>query len=120
GRYITGVGEERFVGQSMVTAGAVNNGPRVGPVLISEIMYHPPAIYANGAYWNSLEHEYIELFNAGASTVNLGDFWKLTGDVSFEFPAGTSLAPGGYLLVVNFDPAMAPGRLQEFRTYYGL
>ena len=30
--------------------------------------------------------------------------WRLTGGIEFEFPAGASLAPGGYALVVGFDP----------------
>ena len=48
-------------------------------------------------------HEFIELHNTGTAAVDLGG-WALTNGVSVTFPAGTLLAPGGYLLVAE-DPA---------------
>src|SRR5205823_9579512 len=41
-RYLNSVGEEQFPSQISSTLGAANSGPRVGPVVISEIQYHPP------------------------------------------------------------------------------
>ncbi|HEY0548585.1 MAG TPA: Ig-like domain-containing protein, partial [Verrucomicrobiae bacterium] len=58
-------------------------------VVISEIMYHPSSE-------NVLE-EYIELFNKGATTVNLNG-WKFSAGVSFTF-SNASIPPNGYLVV---------------------
>ena len=64
------------------------------PVAISEIMYRP-APRADG---KSLE--YIELFNSGAVPYDLSRF-RLGGDVHYDFPAGTKMAPGAFLLVAR-------------------
>jgi hypothetical protein len=58
-------------------------------VVISEIMYHPSSE-------NPLE-EYIELFNRGASPVNLQG-WHFSDGVEFAFPS-VSIPAGGYLVV---------------------
>ena len=42
GRYVTSDGLEHFVTQKANTLGAANAGPKVGPVVINEIMYAPP------------------------------------------------------------------------------
>src|SRR5207244_3250066 len=41
GRYVNSVGEEQFPAQLSNTLGYANSGPRVGPLVITEIMYHP-------------------------------------------------------------------------------
>jgi hypothetical protein len=46
--------------------------------------------------------EFIELYNAGSSVVNLSS-WSIDKGVNFTFPAGGTLDPGGYL-VVSEDP----------------
>lgn len=100
-------------------AGAANASPMVGPVIVNEIMYHPPG-GAGGS------DEYIELFNNSGTAVNLFDpaypsnRWKLGGGVEYAFPSGVSLAAGSYLLVVDFDPALDPAALAAFRTRYGI
>jgi hypothetical protein len=61
-----------------------------GPVVINEIMYHPP---------RDLEQlQYIELFNAGKSERDLSG-WSFSKGVKFVFPAKTKLEAGGYLVV---------------------
>lgn len=126
GRYITSIGEERFVSQSTATLGAANAGPIVGPVVISELMYRPQEVLANGAYWDNSEDEYIELRNITAAPVNLFDparptnTWKLDKGVGFQFPVNTTIAPNGYLLVVNFNPATETAQLAAFRAKYGI
>ena len=78
-------------------------------VLLSEIMYHPverPAFDSNGVPVLDLSedvHEFVELYNAGTSTVNLLG-WHLAGGIGYDFPAGATLAPGGFLVVAK-DPA---------------
>ena len=59
GRYVTSDGVEHFVTQHRSTLGAANAGPKVGPVVINEIMYAPPGFGSNA---DTLD-EYIELRN---------------------------------------------------------
>ena len=56
-------------------------------------------------YTESAE-EWIELYNRDAArTVDLSH-WRLTDAVEFEFPAGTSLGPGEYLVIAGNADAM--------------
>ncbi len=103
-------------------AGATNPlPPRIGPVVISEIMYHPPDIGTN----DNVVDEFIELRNLSASAVSLfhanypTNTWRLRDAVKFDFPQNVSLAAGAALLVVSFDPANAT-QLAAFRSRYGL
>ena len=97
--------------------GLSNAYPKVGPIVMSEIMYHP----AN----NSPVEEYIELHNTSASAVRLYDHafpsnvWRFRDAVDFDFPAGTIVPPGGYLIVVSFDPSNNPAALSQFQSRYG-
>src|SRR5204863_8003029 len=56
-------------------------------------------------------HEYVELYNTGGAPVSLAG-WKLTGGVSFTFPANASIAAGQYLVV-----AKEPARLLAVASY---
>ena len=102
--------------------GASNAYPIVGPVLITEIMYHPPDLA--GAQDN-VGDEYVELHNPTANAVALYDpayptnTWRLRDAVDFDFPPNTVIAPGGYLIVVSFDPATNAPALALFRSHYG-
>src|SRR5262249_19134787 len=54
--------------QFRMGTGLSNSYPKVGPVVISEIMYHPPDIIVSGVSTNdNVVDEFIELHNAGAS-----------------------------------------------------
>ncbi|MBN1675798.1 MAG: lamin tail domain-containing protein [Kiritimatiellae bacterium] len=110
GRYIKSDGDADFVTQDTAnTLGAANAAPKVGPVVINEILYHPAA----GG------DEFIELLNIHHSTVKLYDetnpsnTWRLSAAVDYAFPPGTELAPGEYALVVATNPA-------TFRSTYGI
>ena len=102
--------------------GLANPYPKVGPVVISRIMYHPPDIGTND---NTLD-EYLELKNITGATVPLFDpaaatnTWRLRDAVDFNFPPGVSLPAGGQLVLVSFDPVNNPGQLAAFRGLYGL
>jgi hypothetical protein len=97
--------------------------PLIGPVVITEIMYRPPDVLANGTYWNNSEDEFIELRNDRA-TVNLRPAYRPTGGnwtrPSSSLSRRAPVFRGGYVLVVNFDPATAPAQLAAFRSKYGL
>jgi len=109
GRYSNlGANTFDFVPMSAATPQASNAYPKVGPVVISEIMYHPDWP-AGGAFANN-EYEYIELYNITASDVTLYDFaedepWKFTAGIDYTFPgpsnAVTIPAGGSILLVKN-------------------
>jgi len=101
--------------------GAPNTGPRVGPVVISEIMYHPLPTGTN----EDPNAEFIELHNLSGGPVPLYDplhttnGWRLRDAVSFQFNASHTVPAGGYLLVVGFDPATNGAALTAFRARYG-
>ena len=112
--------------QRATSFGLANAGPGVGPVVISEIMFHPPEVPANGAVWDNAEDEFIELHNRTDAPVPLYDAnhpantWTLKDAVTFSFPTNVTLAARGYLLVVSFDPAADAAQLAAFRSRYGL
>lgn len=90
-----------------VTTTAEPLGPssrRTG-LVISEIMYHPPA-RADGR-----KLEFIELFNSNPVWEDLSGY-RLSGDVDYTFPAGTVLAGGGFLVVAR-EP-------EDVRSVYGI
>ena len=103
-----------------------NSAPKIGPVVISEIMYHPPDILANGAYWDAPELEFIELRNVTDQAISLFDTsspsntWQLRSSKDFAFSPQVTLAANGSLLVVNFDPARDPAQLAAFKARYPL
>jgi len=108
GRWPDGMGQ--VVPMTANTLGATNSGPIIGSVIITEIMYHPAGVQPG--------HEFIEILNSGASTVNLEN-WTLRGGVDFDFTSAHILLAGDALLLVNFDPADAPVT-SAFRTAYGI
>ncbi len=126
GRHLTQAGEERYVLQAAASLGAPNAGPAFGPVVLSEIMYHPPDVWANGAWWDAPEDEYVELLNLAPQPVPFFDpdlptnAWRLAGGVKFTFPTNLTLAGGERVLVVGFDPRTNSAQLAAFRARYGL
>ena len=122
GRHTISTGEEEFVAQIANTLGGTNAGPRVGPVVMTEIMFHPPD---SGTNENFLA-EFIELQNITATNVALFDpnvptnTWRLRNAVDFDFPTNLTLPAGGRLLVVGFNPVNDPASLVAFRAAYPL
>ena len=119
---VTSDGLEHFVTQKANTLGTANARPKVGPVVINEIMYAPPPL---GLDADTMD-EYIELRNITSQPAPLFDplhttnTWQFQGAVQFPFPLGTTMAPWSYLLVVPFDPANDPVMLNWFRGRYGV
>ncbi|MFP6905123.1 MAG: lamin tail domain-containing protein, partial [Verrucomicrobiota bacterium] len=102
------------------TPGSANGLPPQPPLVISEIMYHPPPTPSHPA--DNTFHEFIELYNPGAQTVSLetdAGPWRIDGGVSFTFPAGTSVSAGEYLLLVQFSP-MNTSERTSFLNHYTL
>lgn len=100
GRYVDSAGGAQLVPLFEPTPGQSNADPVVGPVVITEIMYHTefPG-----------DTEYVELLNTGSTVVTLYDSarqapWRLTsGGIEFLLPDDpvVSLAPHAYLLLVK-------------------
>ena len=110
GRHVNGTGEEHFVAQKSPTLGSANSGPRVGPLVFTEVMYRPP----------NDSDEYVEIANISDKAVDLFDpenpanTWKVKG-LNFDFPPGITLEPKEVVLVLD---AAAP--VDSFRTAHGL
>ncbi|HWQ91324.1 MAG TPA: lamin tail domain-containing protein, partial [Clostridia bacterium] len=108
GRYTNSVGDVHFPAQITTTLPGANSGPRIGPVVINEIHYHP----APGG------DAFVEIKNITGQTVRLYDplfptnTWRLNG-AGFQFPNNSQLAPDGLALIVGIDPAV-------FRSKYGV
>jgi len=131
GRYVDSQTNTHFVLQSTITLSTTNAYPRLGPIVISEIMYHPPDLPGGGD--NDID-EFIELQNITGATVPLyctftnepgygaaalSNTWQLRNAVDFDFPTNTTLAANARLLVVGFDPTNAT-QLAAFRSRYNV
>ncbi len=102
--------------------GCDNTTARVGPVIITEINYHPAdpsaAALALDPTLSSSDLEYIEIYNPTSEPVDLSN-WRIRGGISFDFFAGEMLAPGETVLVIDLDPSL-PTENDAFRVNYGL
>jgi hypothetical protein len=84
------------VPMSATTLGASNAEPRVGPLVISEIMYHPK---------NNVD-DYIEIANISGQEVLLYDpehpknTWKVDG-IDFSFPESLSIKSNERVVVMS-------------------
>ena len=99
GRVLNEIGEEFYPLQINATIGQANSGPRIGPVVINEVHYHP---VPGGC-------EFIELLNTATTNVPLfstafpTNTWQIKG-VGFTFPTNITLEPNGLLLVTATNP----------------
>ncbi len=113
GRYYKpSTGNYNFVPMSENTPDSANAYPKVGPIVISEIMYNP-SWPVGGSYTND-QYEYVELHNISSEPVSLYHFdktqpWKFTDGIDFTFPEDmpVTIPAGGYLLVVKDPEAFA-------------
>jgi hypothetical protein len=104
GRYRKSTGSYNFVALQTPTPGGANSYPKVGPVVINEIMYHPDTVD---------DAEYVELLNISSSSVTLydelvGEPWRFVDDpdnpgLDFRFPADSPVVikAGEYLVLVK-------------------
>ena len=108
GRYPDG---ERYWLKMTPSPGSANGNP-VQHIVIDEIMYHPA---------NDTDQEYIELFNFTADLIYLENSegpWRLDGAVDYTFESNTSIAAGGRIIIVGFDPTADTAQLNAFTTAY--
>jgi len=102
GRYEKSTATFNFVAMSSNTPGNENSDPKVGPIVINEIMYNP----ASG----ESDEEYIELHNVTSSPVTLQTYdniygtyvpWLIEDAVEYTFPLGTTIPANGYLIIAR-------------------
>lgn len=93
-------------GSTTNTGGSTSNtggSAPAGAIVINEIQAHSP--------------EWLEIGNNSAAAIDLSDYGVCDEDVSgacetasaMRFPAGTSLAPGAYLIVITDQTDPTPG-----------
>ena len=99
------------------TPGAPNSFAFHDEVVISEIMYNPPALPAGAGFSAAVENsdnQWIEIANRSGAPIPL-DGWAFNDGISFTFPPGTSLAAGEHACVarnaVEFAAAFPTARL---------
>lgn len=95
------------------------NHPPAGHVIISELMYHPPAVA--GIPEADTAGEFVELWNPTSEDVLLmGEAgpWRLSGP-AYLFPTGTVIHAGECLVVVGFDATQDATSLAAFQRLYG-
>jgi hypothetical protein len=107
-----------FVPMSADTMGSANAYPKIGPVVITEIMYHPDWP-TSGNYAND-EYEYIELRNTSGAAVTLYDSvenapWKFTSGIDYTFP-GIVTIPDGNRIIVAKNPTAFSWRYPSVST----
>lgn len=109
GVFLRSDGRADFTELRALTPGAANALPRVGPVVLSEVLFAPAPGKA----------EFVELANLTGSPVPLFDparptnTWRLDGVGAFVFPTGTVIEACSTLVVCSTNPA-------AFRAQYGL
>ncbi|MGL1885022.1 MAG: lamin tail domain-containing protein [Reichenbachiella sp.] len=110
GWYVNSQEEKELVALEEMTFGEENAGPKVGPIIFSEINYHP-------SFGN---YEFVKLENISDAKVDLFDnqntanTWQIEG-VDFVFPTDVSLSAGEVVYVIE-----AGVDIEEFRSWNDL
>ncbi len=110
GTHTTSTNETFFVALESQTFGAINDNPKIGPVIFNTIMYHPSEGLA----------EYLELKNISDQSIsfngpnNESSTWKIEG-IGFQFPRDITIAPGASLYIIETDIMS-----ENFRSTYGV
>ena len=115
----------RLIPQGRDTLGCGNTHGRVGPLVISEVQYHPglPSADALATYpaINSDDLEFVEIHNPTAATVDLTE-WRLRGGVDFEFDPTATIAADETIVILSFNPDNPDNvdRAEAVRIHYGI
>ena len=121
GRLPNGTG--RLTRLAETSFGSANGEAEVGPLVISEVNYHPEdpssVALAIDPTLTDNDLEYIEIANPTAATIDLTN-WRIRGEADFDFAPGTSLSAGEAIVVVSFDPVVDTVKLNAFRAQYGI
>ena len=123
GRVPNGAG--RLAPLANQSLGFVNGAARIGPLILSEVNYHPddpsPAALAIDPTMGDNDLEFVEIHNPTDAAIDLFD-WRIRGEVDFDFATGNAIEAGATLVVVPFDPHDPANfdRRDAFRIHYGI
>jgi hypothetical protein len=93
----------------------LNTGEDLSGLKITEIHYHPLA----DQDINGSEFEFVELKNAGSSSVPLAGAYFVKG-IDYRFPDGASVVPGGFVVLAsNSSMFLKRYGFAPFGEYYG-
>lgn len=111
GQFVKTLGGTDFVAMSQNTPNAPNAYPKVGPIILTEIMYNP------GSNVGDQDCEYLELMNISNAAVRTASLvstyispessfeewvpWAITDGVNYTFPGDLVIQPGQRFLLVN-------------------
>ena len=104
-----GVGNPGSKTEFRTGTGASNSLPRLGPVVINEIMYDPPET-------GSCTNEFVELYNITGADVDLSG-WDLPGAGDYTFPSTTVIQADNFLVVLDTNTAISAA---VFRAQHGI
>ena len=108
-----------------LSLGDTNGAARVGPIVISEVNYHPQDPSEAALQIDPLleddDLEFVEILNPTDQTLDLTN-WRIRKGIDFDFADDTLIRPRQALVVVSFDPSNPANtnRLAAFRMHYGL
>ncbi len=125
-----GVDDALSIPEFRTGTGKTNPFPRVGPIVVNEIMFAPAItsyINSNGSPITAQNpaEEFIELRNISPTNTLMYDplyptnRWKLQTAISFNFPL-TNIPPNGFVLIVGFDPYTNYTALTNFRSRFNV
>lgn len=80
-------------------------------LIISEIHYRPVPVEGQ-----SVDYEFIELYNRGSSSIALGGF-QISKGVVYTFTNGTQISPGEFILLVKDITKYAELNCQKFQWW---
>lgn len=118
-------GTGRLTPADHATFGSENSGARVGPVILSEVNYHPGApsssALAIAPHLDRSDLEFVEIHNTSPQPVDLTE-WRLRGGVDYNFEEGLEITGNGTIIVVRFNPEKPENavRTAAFRAHYDL
>jgi len=96
---------KNLTGNTNITANFIKGSTSTQSIVINEINYNSPDGQESG--------DWVELYNPNGSTVNIsGWYFEDEGGSFFGIPAGTTLSPGEYLVLVEDEDqfnAIHPG-----------
>jgi len=125
-----GVDEPLSVEEFRTGTGLTNPFPRVGPIVINEIMYAPSNTVFNNTNGvpttnQNPAEEYIEVRNISNTNVVMFDplfptnRYRIQTALNFSFPL-TNMPPNSFAVIVGFDPYTDLVALANFRSRFNV
>ncbi|MCA9246007.1 MAG: lamin tail domain-containing protein [Planctomycetales bacterium] len=106
-RGLSNVFDSRWLFPATPTPGVENEFQFENAIVINEIFYHGfPQLATDTQPFVESAEEWIELTNRGDQPIDLTG-WRIDDAIGFEFPVGTTIAPGEFLVIANDAATLA-------------